>query len=63
MIARPRITGGPANDVALATLAEVLRYGYAFGCTPAPTSDDHAVELFAAFLVGHGRRPVRVVHR
>lgn len=63
MIARPRITGGPAGDIGLGTFAAVLRYGYAMGLTPERETDADAIEHFAAFLAGHGRRPVQVVHR
>lgn len=62
---RPKITGGPANDVGLAALAEVLRYAYAR--EPAEVyqarTDEQALEHFAAFLAGHNRPPERAEPR
>lgn len=57
MIARPKITGGPAGDVGLASWAKVLRFAYGTGLVDSGRTHEERIEAFAAFLAGHERPP------
>lgn len=56
-VVRAKITGGPANDVGLASWAKVLRFAYGTGLVDSGTTDEDRIEAFGAFLAGHDRPP------